>query len=150
MYRSEELRTDRIVGRVKLTCYGPDGGVKWERIHDNLIVTAGKGHLAARLVGTAQPAMGWMALGQGNASAIAGDTQLGHELGRVALTSYVAAANVVTAKATFPAGTATGTLTEAALLNAVTVGVMFNRIVFSGAIKGDADALAVEWTITIN
>jgi hypothetical protein len=51
-------------------------------------------------------------------------------------------------QATFPAGTGTGALTEAAILNAASAGTMLNRVVFSVINKGALDSLTITWKIT--
>ena len=85
---------------------------------DNLVVTAGKGYVASRMKDATATAMSHMAIGSGSTAAAASDTALGNELGRVSLTSTNVSAAVVTYVATFGAGTGTGAVTEAALLNA--------------------------------
>ena len=103
---------------------------------DNLVVTAGKGYVASRIKDASATAMSHMAIGSGSTSAAAGDTALGSELGRVALTSTNVSGAVVTYVATFAAGTGTGAVTEAALLNASSSGTMLCRTVFSVVNKG--------------
>ena len=85
---------------------------------DNLVVTAGKGYVASRIKDASATAMSHMAIGSGTSAAGASDTALGSQLGRVALTSTNVSAAVVTYVATFAAGTGTGAVTEAAILNA--------------------------------
>ena len=85
---------------------------------DNLVVTAGKGYVASRMKDATATAMSHMAIGSGSTAAAASDTALGNQLGRVALTSTTVSNAVVTYVASFPAGTGTGAVTEAAILNA--------------------------------
>ena len=85
---------------------------------DNLVVTAGKGYVASRIKDATATAMSHMAIGSGTNDPAAGDTTLQTELGRVALTSTTVSAAVVTYVATFGAGTGTGAVTEAGILNA--------------------------------
>ena len=89
-----------------------------------------------------------MATGTGTTAASAGQTALVSEAGRVALASTGISGAVVTYTATFPAGTATGALTEAAVLNASSGGTMLCRTVFSAVNKGANDAMTITWTIT--
>ncbi len=117
---------------------------------DNLVVTAGKNLVASRLVGTSSGVMSHMAIGSGTTSAAAGNTALGSELGRVSLTSGTASSAVVTYVATFAAGTGTGAVTEAALLNASSSGTMLARTVFSVVNKGANDSMTVTWTVTVS
>ena len=114
----------------------------------NLVVTAGKGYVASRMKDTTDGAMSHMAVGTDNTAAAAGDTALGTEAGRVALTSSTVAANVITYVATFPAGTASAALTEAAILNASSGGTMLCRTVYPTVTKQSSDAMTITWAIT--
>ena len=117
---------------------------------DNLVVTAGKGYVASRMKDATATAMSHMAIGSGSTAAAASDTALGNELGRVSLTSTNVSAAVVTYVATFGAGTGTGAVTEAALLNASSSGTMLCRTVFSVVNKGSADSMTITWTVTVS
>ena len=117
---------------------------------DNLVVTDGKEFVASRMKDTTDGAMSHMAIGTGSTAAAAGDTTLGTEAGRVALTSTTVTANAVAYVATFGAGTGTGAITEAGLFNASSSGDMLCRTVFSVINKGAADTLGITWTVTVN
>jgi len=137
-------------GSLRVVVIGANGQVKEERSFENLVVTVGKNFVASRMVGTSVAVMSHMALGSNSTAAAAGDTTLGTELGRVALASGTAAANVVTYTATFPAGTATGAVVEAGIFNDPTVGTLLCHTVFSVVNKGALDAMSVTWTVTIS
>ena len=117
---------------------------------DNLVATTGKNLVASRLVGTTPAVMSHMAIGSGTTAAAAGNTALGTELGRVSLTSGSASSAVVTYVATFAAGTGTGAVTEAGLLNASSGGTLLCRTVFSVVNKGANDSMTVTWTVTVS
>ena len=117
---------------------------------DNLVVTAGKGYVASRMKDASATAMSHMAIGSGSTAAAASDTALGNQLGRVALTSTTVSNAVVTYVASFPAGTGTGAVTEAAILNASSGGTMLCRTVFSVVNKGAQDSMTVTWTVTVS
>ena len=117
---------------------------------DNLVVTAGKGYVASRMKDASATAMSHMAIGSGTTAAAAGNTALGTELGRVSLTSTTVSSNVVTYVATFAAGTGTGAVTEAGILNASSSGTMLCRTVFSVVNKGSADSMTITWTVTVS
>ena len=117
---------------------------------DNLVVTAGKNYVASRMKDTTATAMSHMAIGSGSTAAAANNTALGNELGRVALTSTTVSSAVVTYVASFPAGTGTGAITEAGILNASSSGTMLCRTVFSVVNKGSADSMTVTWTVTVS
>ena len=117
---------------------------------DNLVVTAGKAFVASRMKNTSDSAMSHMAVGSGTTAAAAGQTALGTELGRVSLTSTTVSSNVVTYVASFAAGTGTGAVTEAGILNASSNGTMLCRTVFSVVNKGSADSMTITWTVTVS
>ena len=137
-------------GSLKVVLTGKDGQVKEEHFFDNLVVTTGKNFIASRMVGTSAAVMSHMAIGSSSTSAAAGDTALGSELGRVALASSSASANVVTYTATFPAGTGTGAVVEAGILNASSSGTLLCRTVFAVVNKGADDAMSITWTVTVS
>ena len=139
----------KVTGQVNIVVTGKDGQVKDQREIKNLVVTTGKEFIAARMVGT-PTAMSHMALGSNNTAAAAGDTALGTELGRVSLASAAASGAVVTYTASFPAGTATGAVVEAGVLNASSSGTMLCRTVFAVVNKGADDAMSVTWAITVS
>jgi len=117
---------------------------------DNLVVTAGKGYVASRMKDATATAMSHMAIGSGSTAAAASDTALGNQLGRVALTSTAVSNAVVTYTATFGAGTGTGAVTEAGILNASSGGTMLCRTVFSVVNKGASDSMTITWTVTVS
>ena len=115
---------------------------------DNLVVTTGKGYVASRMKDATATAMSHMAVGTGSTAAAAGDTTLGAESARVALTSSTVSGAVITYVATFPAGTGTAALTEAAVLNASSSGTMLCRTVFAVVNKSANDSMSVSWSVT--
>lgn len=147
MNATENLKAS---GSLRVVVTGADGKVKEEREFKNLVVTVGKNFVASRMVGTSAAVMSHMAIGSDNTPAAAGDTALGSELGRVALSSATAATNVVTYTATFPAGTGTGAVVEAGIFNATPAGTMLCRTVFAVVNKGIDDAMSITWTVTIS
>jgi len=120
---------------------------------DNLVVTAGKGFVASSMIKTTSnspAAMTHMAIGSNTTNPAAGDTALGTELGRVALTSGTVSSAVVTYVATFPAGTGTGAVVEAGILNASSGGTLLCHTEFDVVNKGSADAITITWTVTVS
>lgn len=140
----------KVTGELKLTLTRPDGHVKHEVIIPNLVVTTGKNYIASRMKDASATAMTHMAIGTGSTAAAAGNTALGSEAGRVALTSTTVSTNNVAYVATFPAGTGTGAITEAGILNASSGGTLLCRTVFSVINKASADTLGITWTVTVN
>jgi hypothetical protein len=140
----------KVTGNLKVVLTGPDGKVKDEQEFKNLVVTTGKNFIASRMKDTTDGAMSHMAIGTGTTAAAAGDTTLETEAGRVSLTSTTVTNNSVAYVATFPAGTGTGAITEAGILNASSSGTLLCRTVFSVINKGSADTLGITWTVTVN
>ena len=117
---------------------------------DNLVVTAGKGYVASRIKDASATAMSHMAIGTGSTAAAAGNTALGSEAARQALTSTTVTSNAVAYVASFAAGTGTGAITEAGILNAASGGTLLCRTVFSVVNKGASDSMTITWTVTIS
>ena len=140
----------KLVGQLKLTLTRPSGHVKHEVIVPNLVVTTGKNFIASRMKDASATAMTHMAIGTGSTAAAAGNTALGSEAGRVALTSTTVTDNADAYVATFAAGTGTGAITEAGLLNASSSGTLLCRTVFSVINKASADTLGITWTVTVS
>ena len=145
--------TLKVTGQVSIKLLAKDGSVLETREIPNLVVTAGKTFIASSMLKTTSnspAAMTHMAVGTSSTAPAAGDTTLGAEVGRVALASSTSSANVVTYTATFPAGTGTGALVEAGILNAASAGTLLCRTTFSVVNKGAADAMSITWTITVS
>jgi hypothetical protein len=115
---------------------------------DNLVVTTGKGYVASRMKDATATAMSHMAIGTSTTAAAASQTALGSESARVALTSTTVSGSDVTYVATFPAGTGTAAITEAAILNASSGGTMLCRTVFAVVNKGASDSMTITWVVT--
>lgn len=138
----------KVVGTVSIVVKDKNDKVVEQRKINNLVVTSGKNFIASALQ-TAPVLMSHMALGSGTTAPAAAQTALETELGRVALTDTTAVDNVVTYTATFPAGTATGAVTEAGILNAATAGTMLCRTSFPVVNKGADDSISITWEVSI-
>jgi hypothetical protein len=135
----------KLTGKLKIALNG-------ETVQEvnNLVVTDGKEYVASRMKDATATAMSHMAIGSGSTAAAAGNSALGSELGRVALTSTTVSGAVVTYVATFAAGTGTGAVTEAGILNASSSGDLLCRTVFSVVNKGASDSMTITWTVTVS
>ena len=135
----------KLTGKLKIALNG-------ETVQEvnNLVVTDGKEYVASRMKDATATAMSHMAIGSGSTAAAAGNSALGSELGRVALTSTTVSGAVVTYVATFAAGTGTGAVTEAGILNASSSGTLLCRTVFSVVNKGSSDSMTITWTVTVS
>ena len=143
----------KITGDVEIVLTGKDGKVKTTRKIKNLVLTSGKTFIAASMLKTttnSPVAMSHMAIGQGTTAAAVGNTGMENQLGRVALASASSSGAVVTYTAVFPAGTGTGPVTEAGILNNSSGGDMLCRTVFAVVNKGSDDAMSITWTVTVS
>lgn len=140
----------KATGRLRISLFDEKGALKDRREIDNLVVTAGKNWIAARIDDTPPAGMSHMAVGTGATAPAAGDTTLQTELARVALDAITNTTNTTRYKATFPAGTGTGAITEAGILNAAAAGTLLARTTFAVVNKGAADSMVIEWDVTIN
>jgi hypothetical protein len=145
-----ELKGELLIEKVL------DDGSREVLVHKkNLVVTTGKAMAAARLVGTSLAALAAIAVGAGSTAPAITDTILGSLLVNKAFDSAATlSANTATMTATFAAGVATGTWTEAGLFNTTattpTAGTMFSRTTFTAIPKGASDTIAVTWNVTAN
>ena len=138
-----------VKGSLEVILLDENGHQKDYRKVNNLVVAVGKQVIAARLLGNTLAVMSHMAVGSDATAAATGQTALGTELGRVVFDSTARAANVNTYIATFPAGTGTGALTEAAILNASSTGNMLCRTTFSVVNKASGDVVVITWNVTV-
>lgn len=139
----------KVTGAVSIRVFDKNGVVKDSREIKNLVVTSGRNFIASRMTGSTT-AMSHMAIGSGTTAADAANTTLQTELGRVALTSATTTGAVTTYVATFGAGTGTGAVTEAGVLNAGSGGTMLCRSVFPVVNKGADDGMSITWQITVS
>jgi hypothetical protein len=136
-----------LLANMHLVLKDKDGNVKDERFHHNTVTTAGKNGIMDQIL--AAPTlvkMGWMAVGTGTPAA----TLLGAEIARVAFTSKLRAANVITVIGDYPAGTGTGAITEAGTFDVVTANTvnMWMSASFAVINKLATDSLSITWTLT--
>ena len=142
--------TVNVTGRLKISRLNESGDELEVREVKNLIVAVGKNVITSRLVGNNTAIHSHMAVGTSNTAATTAQTALTTEIGRVALDSSTRSTNTITYVATFPAGTGTGSLTEAAILNASSTGDMLCRTNFNAVNKGAADVIVITWNVTIS
>lgn len=137
-------------GHLTINVFDRTGNLKSSTKVPNLVVTVGKNYIASRMVGVASDIMSHMAIGTGTTSPSVGQTTLSTENGRVTLDSFTASTNTVTSTATFPPGTGTGAVTEAAILNAGSAGTMLCRTTFPVVNKAAGDSIAITWVVTVS
>jgi hypothetical protein len=146
---TEELKA---TGLVKIVHTNAAGELVKEFNVPNLVVTAGKNHIAAKIAATTNSpaAMTHMAIGTGTSTPGASDTALGTQTGRVSLSGSVVSTNTITYTATFPAGTGDGAITEAGVFNASSGGTMLCRTTFPVVNKASGDTIAITWVVTVS
>ena len=147
MFKNDETKA---TGKLTVEIKDKHGRVKDTREVKNLVVDTGLAFIASRMKDATATAMSHMGIGTGNTAAAAGDTSLGTEAARVSLTSTTVTSNAVAYVASFAAGTGTGAITEAGVLNAASGGTLLCRTVFSVVNKGASDSMTITWTITIS
>lgn len=140
----------KMVGTLSVVLRDSNGNLKDERKVYNIVVNTGLAFIASRMKDATATAMSHMAVGSVNTAAAAGDTALGGELGRVALTSTTVTSNSIAYVGDFGAGTGTGAVVEAGIFNAASGGDMLCHTVFDVVNKAADDTLQITWTITIN
>jgi hypothetical protein len=144
----QTIESLKATGNVNISIARADGSVERTEIK-NLVVTTGLNYIVSRMKDTTLGAMSHMAIGSGSTAAAAGNTTLGSELGRVSLTSTTVSTNTVQYVATFGAGTGTGAVTEAGILNNSSGGTLLCRTVFGVVTKDVGDSMVITWTITV-
>ena len=147
MFKIDETKA---TGKLTVEIKDKDGKVKDSREVKNLVVSDGLDFIASRMKDATATAMSHMAIGTGATAAASGDSSLGTEAARQALTSTTVNNNAVSYVASFAAGSGTGAITEAGVLNAASGGTLLCRTVFSVVNKGASDSMTITWTITIS
>ena len=147
MFKNDETKA---TGKLTVEIKDKHGKVKDTREVNNLVVDTGLAFIASRMKDATATAMSHMGIGTGTSAAASSDTTLGTEAARVALTSTTVTSNAVAYVASFAAGTGTGAITEAGILNGASGGTLLCRTVFSVVNKAASDSMTITWTVTIS
>jgi hypothetical protein len=139
----------KITGKLNIAVTDETGVLKDTREIDNLVVTSGLTYIVSRMASASDTAMSHMAVGTGATAAAAGNTTLGTETARVALSSTTPGTTNIVYSASFGAGVGTGALTEAGIFNASSAGTLLCRTVFSVINKAANDTMSITWTVTL-
>lgn len=129
-----------------------DGRVIDVREQKNLIVDGGLDFVKELLLDSVSPTtlstLTNIAIGTDGTTPVAGDTALLAQVATQVFDNYGSgAAGIATVDVTFAAGTGTGNIAEAGMLDAALT--LFNRVIFSPAIpKTITDALKITFTLT--
>ena len=152
----------KATGKVRIVKTNEFGIVTQDFEVPNVITTAGKNYIAAKMHGTNSGigvTMGYMAIGAGGAvAADATQTVLsGSSSGVSALTGVTRNAvsqtlnnNTITYSATFTGTQGTGAVTEAGIFNGESAGTMLCRTVFSAVNKEANDTITITWVVTVS
>jgi hypothetical protein len=146
----------KMAGELTIQVFDQNGNLKSATKVPNLVVTNGKNYIASRMAGASVTTMGYMAIGTGTASPVAGDVNLGTEATRQSMT-FIATTNTVTGTATFSAGQGTGAITEAGIFNYTPYSAspsagqyMLCRTTFPAVNKASGDSIAITWVVTVS
>lgn len=146
----------QVTGVWEIACgpLGADGSIQphtVRRHQKNLVVNAGLEDVKDLLLNpaTALVGFGWIAIGSDATPEAAGQTALGAELARGAVTYTSGGTGVATIERTFAAGVGTGAITEAGAFNDAAAGTMLNRKTFAAVNKGAGDTLKASCVVTI-
>lgn len=139
-----------ITGALTITVKGKDGKVKEKRELKNLVVQAGTGWIANRMLANTEGVMTTMGVGSGLTDSRPSDTDLQLVINdRIELDSAVASVNKVVYVASFSDTFGSAQISEAGIFNAPTGGTMLCRTVFPVINKQAADSISISWTITL-
>lgn len=127
---------------------------KIQRIYyKNMFVTAGKVALARSFFDDNYGKITYAALGTSAVAPALGDTQLGTELFRKAISVRSSSSNIFTAQTFFTTSEGNGTLREAGLFGDLATGVANSGTLFAhvaiSRTKSSSDTLTLSWTITV-
>lgn len=142
----------QMKGSMEAVLIKEDGTVEVTR-KDNLIVDVGFDFIADAIGNSAsRPAvMSYIAIGTGTTAADTANTALETEAARgAAVYAHTVGTKVFTFEEEFAAGTGTGAITEAGVLNAASAGILLDRVVFSAINKAAGDSLTVTFTFTMS
>lgn len=142
----------KIRGHVQVTVRDQAGCILERHEVKNLVVTAGRDLIASRLKNATAAALSHFAVGTGTATPAPGNTTLGTEVYRDAITSFTLSAGTGTWEIQYflPDTQANGnTLTEAGVFNAASSGTMFCRAVYPPISKTSDKSVTYVWTFTL-
>lgn len=151
-----KVQTEKAIahGDVHIVVYDKQGKVKLVRDVNNIVVNLGRGFIASRMIGDTTPVMSHMAVGSDDTLQTIEDEDLGSILdNRVSIETVSNIGDYgekVEYHAVFLPGVSTGAITEAAIFNDETEGVMLCRTTFPVVNKQEDDTIAITWTISIN
>ena len=143
----------KLKGDLSIKKYSEDNRLIQQIDVPNLIVTAGRQHIASRIigyVGSSASVMTHMGVGISGTLPVIGNTALNSQIARVALDSTPTRTNaIITYSATFGLGVAVGSIVEAGIFNASTGGTMLCHTVFPVVNKDTNETVTITWNISV-
>ena len=143
--------TIKMTGRLTVKRFGQNGDLLEERDIPNLVVTAGKTHIASKLVGytgSSANVLTHMAVGTSATASAVANTTLGAEIARSAFSSSpTVSSTTVTYSASFTGLTAN--ITEAGIFNAASNGTMLCRTTFALIPAVSTDTIVISWNVSV-
>lgn len=142
-------------GSLRIVLGDPDGKIIEERLIENTVVTVGRAWVLGQLetVNKDTNSIGWLAIGSGTIAPTTGDSALGNEVTRLAISAFITTSLTVNppswqAQVSFATNLANTTLAEAALFNLAVAGTMLARATFASFVKATSNTLSVSYTIS--
>ena len=141
-----------LIGNLTAELHKADGTVEITHKH-NAILDGGFDFIANAIgVSASRPnVMSHIAVGTGTTPVAVTQTELATQLSaKVATYDHIAGTKTFTFTTTFNAVEATGAITESAVQNAETGGILLDRVVFPVINKGADDTLKITFTFTMS
>lgn len=138
----------KMSGKLEIKKYDENNELVLQVEVPNLVVTAGKQHIAERIISDTETKISHMAIGSGSTVPAAANTALVSEITREPLVTAIRSGSNITYTAVFPIGS-TGSLYEAGLFNDASGGTMMCRTTFPVISKLATDTIAISWTVTV-
>ena len=148
MFKNDETKA---TGKLTVEIKDKHGKVKDTREVKNLVVDTGLAFIASRMKDATATAMSHMGYwNRKHSSSFWRYISRNRGSSSRSLTSTTVTSNAVAYVASFAAGTGTGAITEAGILNAASGGTLLCRTVFSVVNKAASDSMTITWTVTIS
>ena len=148
----------KVTGEAHVRVVSAEGIVKIDNVVKNLVVNAGLTAIVNRLANISPASdciFGYISVGTSSTTPAAGDTQLGAEVARKAITSRANSTTQAAVSATFNAGDIPGTpvtIAEAGIFidgtGTLNSGTLFSHLPLNVTVQS-TDSLFIDWRITL-
>lgn len=142
-------------GAFQIALLDPEGREIKRLIGTNTVVTAGRAWVLKQLESTdnTTQVISNMAIGSGTIAPVTGNTALGNEVTRLAVSSFDTSQTTAnppswTAQCTYATNMANTTLGEVGLFNSNAAGTMLARATFASFVKATSNTLGISYTIS--